>query len=69
MKLGAVYRVRPVFEIREDGRKRVREGKCVAVHPKGRFAVLEFDGVWGKVRECFWPEEVTERNRVHRKGR
>lgn len=69
MIVGQRYRVRPVFEFREDGHKRVREGLCVAVHPKGRFAVLEFEGFWGKVRECFWPEEVTERNRVHKKGR
>ena len=68
MRVGEWYRVRPVFETREDGRKRVREGKCVAVHPKGRFAVLEFDGYWGKVRECFWPEELRAQNRVRKRG-
>ena len=68
MIVGAVYRVRPVFAKAKDGLEPIREGVCVAVHPKGRFAVLEFDGVWGKVRECFWPDEVTERNRVRKRG-
>ena len=68
MIVGAVYRVRPVFAKVRDGVDLQMKGTCVAVHPKGRFAVLEFDGVWGKARECFWPEEVTERNRVRKRG-
>ena len=33
----------------------------------GRFATLEFQGIHGKFRECFYPEALTERNRVGKK--
>lgn len=69
MIVGAIYRVRPVFAVAKDGSRPVMQGTCVAVHPKGRFAVLEFEGIWGTVRECFWPEQVTERSRVTEKGK
>lgn len=69
MIIGAMYSVRPAFALTQEGAKPVMRGTCVAVHPKGRFAVLEFEGVWGTVRECFWPEQVTDRNRVTRKGK
>ena len=39
-------------------RVEVREGKEVYRHPKGYFVVLEFQGVGGKFREAFWPEEI-----------
>ena len=38
-------------------------GRVVYVHPKGRFAVLEFPGISGTEREAFWPEELTAENR------
>jgi hypothetical protein len=34
-------------------------GTVVWVHPKKRYAVLEFAGVYGKPRECWKPEELT----------
>ena len=40
------------------GRAKVREGKEVYRHPEGRYIVLEFQGVGGKFREAFWPEEI-----------
>ena len=44
---------------REHGVKAViREGTEVYRHPLGRFVVLEFQGVGGKFREVFWPEEI-----------
>ena len=39
---------------------KIREGKEVYRHPKGRFIVLEFEGESGKFREAFWPEEVVK---------
>ena len=42
------------------GRAKVREGKEVYRHPEGRYIVLEFQGVGGKFREAFWPEEVVK---------
>ena len=43
------------------------QGRVIYVHPQGRFATLEFQGVHGTFRECFYPEELTERNRVGKK--
>ena len=40
------------------GSSKVRKGKEVYRHPKGRYIVLEFQGVGGKFREAFWPEEI-----------
>ena len=36
----------------------MREGKVIYKHPEGRFIVLEIQGIGGKYREAFWPEEV-----------
>lgn len=68
MTVGKTYLVKPVFSIDKTAWLGPMKGTCVAVHPKGRFAVLEFEGYWGKVRECFWPEQVTERNRIGKRG-
>ena len=38
----------------------VREGREVYRHPKNYFAVLEFEGICGKFRESFWPEEISK---------
>jgi len=38
----------------------MREGEIIYQHPEGRFIVLEFQGVGGKFREAFWPEQVVE---------
>lgn len=68
MTIAKSYWVRPVFSVDKTEKKGPMKGLCVAVRPKGRFAVLEFDGCWGKVRECFWPEEVRSCNRVGKGG-
>ena len=39
-------------------RAKVREGKEVYRHPEGLFIVLEFQGVGGRFREAFWPEDI-----------
>ena len=39
---------------------KIREGREVYRHPRGRFVVLEFQGRSGKFREAFWPEEVVK---------
>ena len=37
---------------------KIREGREVYRHPRGRFVVLEFEGKSGNFREAFWPEEI-----------
>ena len=44
----------------QNSRAIVREGREVYRHPRGHFVVLEFQGVGGKFREAFWPEEVVK---------
>ena len=39
---------------------KIREGREVYRHPEGRYIVLEFQGVGGKFREAFWPEEIVK---------
>jgi len=39
---------------------KIREGREVYRHPRGRFVVLEFEGKSGKFREAFWPEEIVK---------
>jgi hypothetical protein len=34
-------------------------GKVVYVHPRGRYAILEFKGVKGMARECFYPQQLS----------
>ena len=70
LAIGQCYRVMPAFSGTIIQKGKAQAGKIVYIHPKGRYAVLEFDGVCGRPRECFWPEELTEDNRVSdRKGR
>lgn len=38
--------------------KVMKTGKAVYAHPKGRFVTLEFKGVKGMARECFYPEQL-----------
>lgn len=38
----------------------MREGKVIYKHPEGRFIVLEIQGIGGKYREAYWPEEVVK---------
>lgn len=39
-------------------------GRVVFVHPKGRYAALEFAGIHDNFRECFFPDQLTAKNRV-----
>ena len=65
MEIGEIYRVVPSAAIPDNRNyRRPMEGKAVYVHPKGRFAELEFEGVHGTFRESFLPSRLTEKNRV-----
>lgn len=71
MQIGEEYRV--TLDSTPDilgGKKARKKGKIVYIHPQGRFATLEFEGVHGSFRECFYPEQLMESNRVwERSGR
>ena len=49
--------------------KKPLPGRVVYIHPKGLFAVLEFDGVFGNPRESFPLAELTENNLVRERKR
>lgn len=53
IRVGDKLRVAPVFAKHDGGVPRYMTGKVVYIHPKGRYAVLEFKGVHGKSREGF----------------
>lgn len=65
MQLGERYMVTTESSVcdRTNARHTIR-GKVVYVHPEGRFAVLEFQGIRGKFRESFFPEQLTDNNKV-----
>jgi len=44
-------------------------GRVVYIHPKGKYAVLEFEGPGGKARESFPLDQLTDKNRVLEKKR
>jgi hypothetical protein len=50
MIIGKWYKVTQVTATGEQNKKVKTYGKCIWIHPKNRFCVLEFDG---GVRECF----------------
>ncbi|MBR4291694.1 MAG: hypothetical protein IKT52_13820 [Oscillospiraceae bacterium] len=57
--IGTVFRVTPAAAIPDQKNHRSpMKGKVVYVHPQGRFAVLEFKGVWGNFRESFPLEQL-----------
>lgn len=69
MQIGEIYRVRTDAVFCQDNRPNFRPkvaGRVAWVHPAGRFAVLELAGGH---RECYYPEELTEQNRVGRRNR
>lgn len=68
MQIGEEYRVHSdsVYCNTEKVRPKI-QGRVIYVHTEGRFATLEFQGIHGKFRECYYPEELTERNRVGKK--
>ena len=81
MQIGEQYMVRPECSLPDRTVKRKTangttvvekipmKGTVVFVHPAGRYATLEFEGVTGNPRECFFPEQLTEKNRVYKKSR
>lgn len=38
--------------------QKILTGKITYVHPKGRFALVEFKSKGGTLRECFHPNEM-----------
>lgn len=69
IELNQCYRVKPVFPKMKDEQSISMVGKVVYIHPEGRYVVLEFSGPKGKAREAFYPEQLTEKNRVLQKMR
>lgn len=55
MQIGESYMVTPAFSVTvQEFRPRPMKGKVIYVHPKGRYATLEFEGTrHGNPRECF----------------
>lgn len=53
IRKGDKLRVKPAFAKNEGGVPHYMTGKVVYIHPAGRYAVLEFEGVHGKAREGF----------------
>lgn len=69
MRIGEKYRVAleslgATLDKNRRQQKKRAVGEVVYVHPRGRFAVLRFQGVHGPFRESFLPEQLTESNRV-----
>ena len=69
IELGQKYRVSPAFTKTnvEDCKSMV--GRVVYIHPKDRYAVLEFEGPGGTARESFPLDLLTDKNRVLEKKR
>lgn len=63
MEIGEFYRVKPAFCTGMDMNGKTMKGKVVYVHPKGRYSTLAFEGVHGTARECFFPDQLTQRCR------
>ena len=73
IKLGHTYKAKPYFVLlmnsiggipqqqnqHTKARGKTLYGKCVFVHPDGRFVTLEFPVRGGVIGECFNPEEVS----------
>lgn len=60
VKAGQKYWVTPAFAGMQPAEDKKQIGKVVWVHPKRRYAVLEFEGVDGRPRECFRMDELTQ---------
>lgn len=73
VQIGECYMVQPAFCGKQEDSTKAIKGRVIEIHMKGRFAILEFEGYWGKVRECFPLEDlkpemkVLERRRHHGK--
>ena len=62
VEVGQRYAVRPAFARCSVEKTNAQIGQVVYIHPKNRYALLEFEGVYGKPRECFWLENLTKAN-------
>ena len=71
IRIGMRFRVKPAFAKQEgiNADSKIQTGRVVYIHPKGKFAVLEFDGVFGNPRESFPLAQLTESNLVRKKRR
>lgn len=71
IRIGMRFRVKPAFAKQEgtNAESKIQPGRVVYIHPKGRYAVLEFDGVLGNPRESFPLDELTEKNLVRERKR
>ena len=70
IEIGKYYKAKPMFTdmanqiggVYHEGASAVKPkiavGKCVFIHPKGRFVTLEFPVRGGVIRECFRPDEL-----------
>lgn len=70
IKIGRFYKAKPQFTAlveKLDGvahennnaiKPKTMLGRCVFVHPQGRFVTLEFAVRGGVIRECFRPGEI-----------
>lgn len=59
MKIGERHRVKPLFGASDERFvPTLKIGTIIYVHPKRRFAVLEFEFLNGKGRETFFPEDL-----------
>lgn len=59
MKIGNWYKVHPAFMKGDYGESNTSKltGRCVYIHPRGRFGMLEFSN---GVRECFPADELQD---------
>lgn len=70
MQIGEVYKVSLDSTTPDTkGTKNPVKGEVVYVHPRRRYATLEFQGVHGRFRESFFPEQLTDKNRLPGKGK
>ena len=63
-KLGEIYSVAPEFARTGVTGGSIMRGKVVFIPTHRRFAVLEFPGIHGVSRECFWPEDLMAKCRA-----
>ena len=60
MILGKRYKAKAFWQFATGngpGQQEIQTGKCVYIHPKGRFCVLEFRG---GIRCSYYPEDIRE---------
>jgi hypothetical protein len=62
VEVGQKYAVHPAFGRMTMDKSGEQIGQVVYIHPQGHYAVLEFDGIDGRPRECFHLDELTKAN-------